>query len=397
MAALAAVSAGVWHACAPQGAEAEMRAMPDTVFAWRSEGQYVPAPRVAGDEGLPDGSRREIFVRHGVVKDSGETVVLVPDLRVSSIAYRSTVGALIARGITAIAFDPLGVGLSDAAHGGAAALDDEGVAAAIKAIYGRLQLRAAHLVLQGDSARGGLLFAERNRPRVRSLTFTGVNPRTGHASGAAPALLGGSVGARRLLAMPLGSVVLSLWCAAWGGGSACSSESLAAHIYLTGHRKDPAELAAAAASKAAERAACGAGCASEFGTRLASLSLNFSFVGCRTSQCCRRQSHGPHHPLDTRAAAAVPLANAMAPSELAPDAFADAVTSFVFEQDPTPSKPEEPLPEHIKAQLAAGGGHSHGHGGHDHGHGGHDHGHAHGHMPGSGGGGHGFSGGNYGL
>lgn len=397
--ALATVSVGVWHASAPQGAEAELRAMPETVFLWRSEGQYVPAPRVAGDNGLPDGSRREIFVRHGVVKDSGETVLLVPDTRVSSFAFRDALSALVDKGITTIAFDPLGVGLSDAAHQGASALDDEGIAAAIKSIYGRLQIRAAHIVLQGNAARGGVLFAERNRPRVRSLVFAGTDPRTGYTSVANPTLLGGSTAARRLLGVPLGSAVLSMWCAVWGGGSACARESLAAHLYLTGHRKNPEVLAVAAAAKAAERMTCGSSCGSEFASRLSNLGLNFSFVGCGSPRCCRRQCHGPHHPLNSRARPAVFVgAVAMVPSELAPNAFAEAVAAFVAEQEPTPSKPEEPLPEHIKAQLAAGGGHSHSHGGHDHGHhGGHDHGHGHAHLPGSGGGGHGFSGGNYGL
>lgn len=50
-------------------------------------------------------------------------------------------------------------------------------------------------------------------------------------------------------------------------------------------------------------------------------------------------------------------------------AFANIVKSVVLEQHPTPPKPVEELPAHIKAQLEAGGGHHHNHHGHGHTHG----------------------------
>lgn len=382
MGALIAVSVYVWVETAPSGEDAVFNAMPDPVLRWLETGQYVPAPRAKGESG----ERKRLYVNHRVVKEATETVLLVPDLSTSSYSFRSVIGKLETAGYTVVAFDPLGVGLSDGASS-PVQLSDDGLAQAISLIYSRLQLRSAHLIVQGNAARAGLRFAEHNRPRVRSLMFVGVG-QSGYSVHATPPFFGSTIG-DRVLRVPLGDVALSHACRLSRRQWPCEPDILRSYGYLRGYRKDRSFLAAQSELTSGMRSVCGRECSTLFAKRLNALQINSTFISCRSSQCCRREGFGPDRPLDHRVKQLSNPTMAV-PSEGAPAVLAEAITAFIVAQEPTPSKPIPELPDHIKEQLAKGGGHSHSHG-HDHSH------HGHAHMHGGGGGGHGFSGGNYGL
>ena len=116
-----------------------------------------------------------IFVSKLHSKGATEAVLLVPDVHTSSFSFRHVFHMLRQQGFDVITFDFPGFGLSTSPS--AYQHNDQNAAAFILRIMNALNLRSVHLVAQGTSAQAALLFAQTNRPRLRSLSFSGVDKR----------------------------------------------------------------------------------------------------------------------------------------------------------------------------------------------------------------------------
>ena len=104
-----------------------------------------------------DGKDHSVFVTKFVDKanPATETVLLVPDVHTSSFTYREVAKKLHAQGMSVVAFDFPGFGLSKSPPQSGYAHSDEAAAAFISKLFKSVSLRSVHMVLQGGSARAG--------------------------------------------------------------------------------------------------------------------------------------------------------------------------------------------------------------------------------------------------
>ena len=109
---------------------------------------------------------RKIFVRE---QGEGPAVLLVHGVPSSSFLYRKMLGPLAARGLRAISFDFLGIGLSDKPKG--VPYDWHALAEWLKSIVEALELREVHLVIHDIGGPIGAEWAIDSPERVRSITI----------------------------------------------------------------------------------------------------------------------------------------------------------------------------------------------------------------------------------
>lgn len=101
------------------------------------------------------GKDHSVFVAKLLDKSASETVLLVPDVHTTSFSYREVAKKLHAQGMSVVAFDFPGFGLSKTPPPALYTHTDETAAAFIGKLFKSVSLRSVHLVLQGSSAAAG--------------------------------------------------------------------------------------------------------------------------------------------------------------------------------------------------------------------------------------------------
>lgn len=101
------------------------------------------------------GKDHSVFVAKLIDKSASETVLLVPDVHTTSFSYREVAKKLHAQGMSVVAFDFPGFGLSKTPPPALYTHTDETAAAFIGKLFKSVSLRSVHLVLQGSSAAAG--------------------------------------------------------------------------------------------------------------------------------------------------------------------------------------------------------------------------------------------------
>eukprot|EP00040_Diaphanoeca_grandis_P012141 m.61898 g.61898 ORF g.61898 m.61898 type:complete len:417 (+) comp23053_c0_seq2:53-1303(+) len=332
--------------------EIEFSTMPDQVHQWMEKGQFIP---------FRDGKQtNRLFVVNQKHPADTETVLFLHDFHTTSFTFRGIAKSFEQSGVTFVAFDMPGFGLSDPPTGD---LSEAAAVKIFKSLVHLLKLRSFHLVCQGSSARMAVRFALDMRAKVKSIAFSGVD-LSGFSTFTPPPYYHRAIGHFLSTSVPGFSHYALEWYRSRASAT-FTREIFECYTFLQTCRGGRDYFLDAKEYFFTVRKTCGYTCEAEFQVQALGLNLNTTSI------------FAPRNVFKTSRAAgysAALFSDGAFPSEVDPERFSMHLKKFVHEQTPTAEAPPEAIPEHIQRQLDAGMGHTHDHG-HEHDHGHHDHSH----------------------